>query len=412
MGTLLKYELKKIFKRKSTIIALIISIIFISILSILFVTENSYVNKEGNRIHGLKAIELKRKDVSLVSGSLSIDKLTSIFNEYEAIIKDKKNFNTGTNDLSNNVYNKYVQNKESVLELLRENYSPVGKGNYDYYILYSLSNKDVQKFYKQRNKNIKQLLSFQHYSENQKKYILSLNNKISTPLYFDYSDGWNDILARGFRSVLIIIAFVVSICIAPIFAFEYETGADAILLSTKYGKNKLIKAKIIAGILFATIVYIIEVFFFTVSMLCCYGISGWNISFQIVSLTSIYPLTVIQVYLLGTMIGYLVMLSITSVTMALSSKFKTPFSAIIISLLWIFAPLFIPKSKSSLLINNILNLFPANAFNVFSVFSVYDTYTFNNIVIMLPKVIIMISFIMILIFLPTAFYKFKKHQVV
>lgn len=43
--------------------------------------------------------------------------------------------------------------------------------------------------------------------------------------------------------------FVLAVCILPVFASEYESGAAALLLTTKYGKTKLIWAKISAAVL-------------------------------------------------------------------------------------------------------------------------------------------------------------------
>lgn len=39
-----------------------------------------------------------------------------------------------------------------------------------------------------------------------------------------------------FPIMAMLIDLVISICVAPIFAFEYETGADSAILFTRYGK--------------------------------------------------------------------------------------------------------------------------------------------------------------------------------
>ena len=48
---------------------------------------------------------------------------------------------------------------------------------------------------------------------------------------------------------------LICIGIAPIFAGEYQSKCDSLILCMKYGRSKLILAKIISGWLYATGVY-------------------------------------------------------------------------------------------------------------------------------------------------------------
>lgn len=98
-----------------------------------------------------------------------------------------------------------------------------------------------------------------HIKENQgllknieKEYWLEKDSKIQTYEY-GYYKGWSSILDSS--SWLILIMIVICIGIAPIFAGEYQTKTDSLLLTLKCGKNKLIKAKIISSLLYATLVY-------------------------------------------------------------------------------------------------------------------------------------------------------------
>lgn len=212
-------------------------------------------------------------------------------------------------------------------------------------------------------------------------------------------------------TVFLLIGLAVCVIIAPIFAFEYQTGADAVVLATRFGRKRIIHAKILAGFLVTSGIFLFATAFFMVITLTAYGIQGWNASFQILSFTSFYNLTILQVFLRGLLLNYLIIMTVMSITMLLSSACKTSFSAVIISVLWVFVPLFIPSSKSSKAFNYIINLLPAKALDTYTVFSVYDVYSIGKAVISLPIVILLFSIFIVLIALPLAHRSYSKHQV-
>lgn len=70
---------------------------------------------------------------------------------------------------------------------------------------------------------------------------------------YGYHKGWSMILDTLTWPVLIMM--LICIGIAPIFAGEYQSKCDSLILCMKYGRSKLILAKIISGWLYATGVY-------------------------------------------------------------------------------------------------------------------------------------------------------------
>ncbi|QUH28680.1 ABC transporter permease [Vallitalea guaymasensis] len=416
MIMLFKFELKKIFRRKSSFGALIGVLLYVLLLAIVFVSENSYVDQNGNEVNGLSAINLKKEQMLVWEGSLTTDKLDSVLTNYQTICNNKENYvsdGNGGSCISDEAYGKYLQKDQEVADLIRRVFS--GANNYDYYILSSLSSEDMSRFYEQRYDLVNDILnmnySYGKYSDAEKEYFLQLNRKIDTPYHFAYTDGWFDILSKGLGILMLVIAFAVCVCISPIFASEYKSGAASIILSSRYGKGKVITAKILASTFFTTIVYFGGILIFTLLMLCCYGSTGWNANLQIISLIAPYPLTIFQVYLYGLIIGYVINLAVIALVMLLSSRMKTSYAVIIVSALCLFVPLFIPNSKTNLLIRQITSLLPANAMNTFLVFSVYDVYNFFGRLVSLPVVIVVTSILTIIITLPFTYRGFKKYQV-
>ena len=68
---------------------------------------------------------------------------------------------------------------------------------------------------------------------------------------YGYHKGWSMILDTLTWPVLIMM--LICIGIAPIFAGEYQSKCDSLILCMKYGRSKLILAKIISGWLYATV---------------------------------------------------------------------------------------------------------------------------------------------------------------
>ncbi len=87
------------------------------------------------------------------------------------------------------------------------------------------------------------------YSKAEKKYWDKKANITKGPYEYGYFRGWHHINESLDIFMLVIVA--IGIAISGVYSNEYETGADAVLLSSKYGKTKLVAGKIIVSLLFS-----------------------------------------------------------------------------------------------------------------------------------------------------------------
>ena len=88
------------------------------------------------------------------------------------------------------------------------------------------------------------------YSDAERAYWTEKQGGVGEPLAYGYAGGWSDVLAcLGFFAFA-----MVAVCIAltPVFSGEYQDRTDAVLLSSRYGRSKLVAAKIVAALAFAT----------------------------------------------------------------------------------------------------------------------------------------------------------------
>ncbi len=156
-----------------------------------------------------------------------------------------------------------------------------------------------------------------------------------------------------------VIALVVCITLAPIFSSEYQTGADAILLSTKYGRSKLIVAKIVSSFLLTSVIYVLGMFILTFVTFLIYGSGGAGCSLQVLNFLAPANVNLLQTYLYVLLAGYFMCLFMQGITLLLSAKMPSPFPVIICTMVFFFIPAFMSYSRSSRTYNNILNLMPA-----------------------------------------------------
>lgn len=73
------------------------------------------------------------------------------------------------------------------------------------------------------------------------------------PVAYGYAGGWSDILS----CIDFLIFAIVAACVAaaPVFAGEYQDRTDALVLSTRHGKGRLVAAKLVAAFLLSTAIY-------------------------------------------------------------------------------------------------------------------------------------------------------------
>ena len=144
-----------------------------------------------------------------------------------------------------------ISTQGNLLSLIANNYTE-WNDYWNWQILNNISTKEGIGFYERRMEKIENLLntnySFGNYTETEKSYWIEMAKSVNTPFKWGSKNTWDKI----WESILLLIyiLLVIIICIAPVFAGEYQNRTDALLLATKHGKNKLISAKIIASFIF------------------------------------------------------------------------------------------------------------------------------------------------------------------
>ncbi|EQF65595.1 ABC-2 transporter family protein, partial [Clostridioides difficile CD196] len=296
------------------------------------------------------------------------------------------------------IYWKFFYPNKAFYNFIIESYS--NPNDYNPEIIKSMPLEDGVNFYKFRNEKVNTILNMEYpdknYTQKEKDFWLSKNKDIEEPYLNGYYQGWNYFLLA--RDLLIFTIMAVCISIASVFSGEYQSGADSVVLTSKYGKTKVITAKIISSFLFGTIIFVINTIVSIGILLLSFGIDGWNLPLQLTTSSIPYPYTFLQAILLSVLIIYMILILLISFTLLLSSYMKSPFPVLITNIILLFVPIFFKYSETNKLYNQILRILPSNAIS-FS-FTDYIDYKFGNLIVTLPTMIIFTCLVLTVVFLP------------
>lgn len=168
------------------------------------------------------------------------------------------------------------------------------------------------------------------------------DSDVKDSLVWGYSEGCSAIMS-AIQSSLLILGFVILIGVSPIFAEEYTTGMDSLILTARYGKTKSIYSKIAASVIFSEMLTLISIFMITILFSINYGFTGWNTSVQLSSggiLSDVsYVLNFGEAYLIMCGVWILATAALAAFICIISVFSKSSFVSLLISFLIYIVPL-------------------------------------------------------------------------
>lgn len=379
------YELRKILKRKSSMIAMLIFFV-IALYTVISPISYSYSKTD---INFAKNLSDRILDSAL------------IFEAVEA-------YQTVPTDASITSYDteEYQQNAKpygAIIAAISPAYFDERSGS-----ISEIQNIDTQHFYEYRNKLVAQHIDISPVDEKTKNYLLEENAKLETPFTFQYADGYMYFL--GYVLIIGVLSFfLTSFLISPIFAGEYGR-TDDILLSSKNGKKSLIFAKIFSSFLITIGVFSLICLTIYFGCMFLYGFDGSSGVIQLLFMECPYPLTILQTVFYA-IIGVLsISIFSTAFNLLLSSKLKS--SLVIMGIMFCLGigtqMLGVPKEAG--ILYKIYLLMPGNSITYWELI---DTICYRIGDFILPPYLFIPIFTSAatLILIPFIFKGFKNHQV-
>ena len=409
MKMLIQYEFLKITRRKSTCIVMAVSLLLTAFLFGLPILQfQTY--RQGNVIKGVSGIAYEKEQYSNLSVLLTDEYVTETICDVQELFENPDHIgNNGAEEiLIGDAYWNHIAPREKLLSMLANNY--VNPGEYaGYEKLAEIDLTNGANFYERREAKIQAVLNDPSHgmSGEQKEFWQNMSERVETPLQYGYYGGW-EIIFTSFE-LLTFALLAVCISLAPVFSGEYQAGMDAVILSGKYGKTKLIRAKIIASLLFGLSAFTIHVVVACGLPLAAFGVDGWNLPMQIAGTMTPYPFTFFQAACINLGVIYLVLLAMIGLTLLLSAKMKSPYLVLIVLVPVLFIPMFLSPNGTTGAYNLFLFLLPYRA--TMPEISKYISYQFGGLVLDALSVRAILYAVLTFVLLPFAGKGFQKHQV-
>ncbi|WP_315120313.1 hypothetical protein [uncultured Clostridium sp.] len=437
MKSLIKFELKKIFQKRLTIIVLLGALI-INLFNFFVngVLQQMDVSPDAEEKNGLQAIVQRREQAQAFSGYLTEERLMEIVSHVNQIQSNTENVQEDdiatlrkkermrqqghseeeiakikpVSSIKTDVYWKEIHPYEPILNFIKPGYIPG--------VVNEFTEDDIIGIYDRKTyRNIEYAQIPSNLSMAQFEKLQSMYSKIQTPFYYNYYDGWRE-LNNDFSGFLVWgLGIVLIICLAPVFSEEYSYETDAIILTTRYGKSKLTTAKIISSFLFAIGIFVAFALLNFALYGVTYGFVGGECPIQLSAPnnTSPYNINFIQMFLVVLGLGIVGLLFQGAITLYISSKMKSPFLAIILTVVLFFLPAInLPEKLFTIELyplQKILYLFPLNIMNVPTIVSDGLLYSFFGKVLTQPVTMVIIAILSSMLFISLSCRAFRRHKV-
>lgn len=358
---LIRFEYNKILRKKSTIITLVLGIILTALISVGPLMGYSYINGEKfeSNYEGMKK---DREYIRALSGrEINKTLLAEAIEAYSNIPL------TGGRYTDTDEYQKYARPYSEIYYFIRLVY-----GINSISELTSVTGESLDCFYEIRQDRIEKIIESTAMSPKEKAYSIDLSRKVNTPFIYSYTDGYKRFFTQMYVAAFLA-CFVCTVCISPIFAGEYADRMDGFVFSSRYGRNRMIGAKLFTGITFTVLLCLIITVVSYITVMAFFGWDGADSPVQFYFPLSIVPYSMGEAALLYSVLVLSGNMLSSSLTMFLSSKLKSPFAVIVIMTAISTFPLYISVSDNVLWVYHLLNLIPVRMFsldNITGVFSV------------------------------------------
>jgi len=378
MLDLIKFELYKIFSKKSVRIVLLLTILF-GIFNV--VAESVYVKYQGVD---------------------HIDDVYSVMKEYEGKAITEESVIKAENTINDLKEKKSRGEKLTKKEIVYMNYlydtmraaDPTYIINNKYYTIDGMKD-EINKL---KNENKTDTYEYKNLNFIYEK----VKNVEESKFYF--SHGW--LSTADFKAIATLITTLIAVGLAAIFSDEYQSNSAQIMLSCKYGKNKMVLSKMITGLIFtATIFIIINVVYMIGALL--YDFRGWDMPLELFKYYGSTPfdMRVIDFYISGLGISFIGAILYSLVTMLMSLLVKNNMISLLLSLGLYYIPAFlgnfIPMDSVGRVFREI-NLAEAikiegmfvnpSTYNILGTPVLYSTLLISLVVVFIPIVIYLIRY--------------------
>ena len=399
---MLRYEIKKVFSKSKNRIAVIVLFVILVITSILTINKVEFVDENGNSSVGISASRDLREAKNQWAGYLTTDTLSKALEENKTINSSKEALSDDITE-QNKAYAK-KQGIAGIMDVIIYAFSDYR--DYNYYVPDHISDDEVGTIYERRISTLKNWLESggETFSQAEKDFMIQKYEELKTPFYYEYIDGWSALL-QNISTFILMLALVIGFLVSGIFSDEFQSKADSIFFSARFGRSKGISAKVGAGFCITTGFYLMFVFLYTFIVLFVLGADGANCPIQLDLWRSVYNITFFQEYLITVVGAYIGCIFILSLSMLVSIHTKQGIVAITIPFFFVCVCPFLGRIP---ILSEAVNLLPGQLLQLNTLFKYIYLYCINGRVVGLIELVVLIYFVGNLFVIPRLYFSMRK----
>ena len=402
---MLRYEIKKVFSKSKNRIAVIVLFVILVITSILTINKVEFVDENGNSSVGISASRDLREAKNQWAGYLTTDTLSKALEENKTINSSKEALSDDITE-QNKAYAK-KQGIAGIMDVIIYAFSDYR--DYNYYVPDHISDDEVGTIYERRISTLKNWLESggETFSQAEKDFMIQKYEELKTPFYYEYIDGWSELL-QNISTFILMLALVISFLVSGIFSDEFQSKADSIFFSARFGRSKGISAKVGAGFCITTGFYLMFVFLYTFIVLFVLGADGANCPIQLDLWRSVYNITFLQAYLFIVVGGYIGTVFASTLAMIVSALTRSTPTAIIVPFIVLCA---FPFLSRIITLPGLCSFFPDQLLEVYLDIKEAGLITLGNKVTTIATVIVPVYAVTCLVFQPILYRVYKKVEI-
>ena len=339
-------EMKRLIRTKSVWILMIAMVVLAAVMAYVPVTFiRAYKTDAGNvqAVTGVQAVKISKETRKDMEGEVTEEKirqairvLNEMYQEYGSSFME---------EVPADVYAEKIYPIMPVLNIIEQVLAPDGKNLYNMEA-FDVKEEDAATIYEKYREEIQGL------SQNPElvKEMQKISGSVKTP--FTYESGMTLETVDYHTIYLFLVMFAFIVIASPVYAAEYQTGADDVIRCTKNGRVRIAVTKILVTFTLAVATFVASSLTFVAVLYILYGGSGFGTSIQMGYVFYLPALTIGSMLKLQIAGGVLFTLATVSFVLFLSSKCKNVQTALISAFGIAILPMILNMAGN----NNVLNI--------------------------------------------------------
>ena len=339
-------EMKRLIRTKSVWILMIAMVVLAAVMAYVPVTFiRAYKTDAGNvqAVTGVQAVKISKETRKDMEGEVTEEKirqairvLNEMYQEYGSSFME---------EVPADVYAEKIYPIMPVLNIIEHVLAPDGKNLYNMEA-FDVKEEDAATIYEKYREEIQGL------SQNPElvKEMQKISGSVKTP--FTYESGMTLETVDYYTISLFLVMFAFIVIASPVYAAEYQTGADDVIRCTKNGRVRIAVTKILVTFTLAVATFVASSLTFVAVLYILYGGSGFGTSIQMGYVFYLPALTIGSMLKLQIAGGVLFTLATVSFVLFLSSKCKNVQTALISAFGIAILPMILNMAGN----NNVLNI--------------------------------------------------------